>query len=104
MGSRAPLHGREVPAAQFCVGRCADSRVLRRDRAATKQITPATRLRIIGDALPEQAEDVEITMLAVDACAAKLDDFRAQRLEDMELKFLRAVVAEVFLRAQSCLQ
>ena len=80
--------------AQLGVGRCADRRVLRRDGTATKEIARAVFARVVGDAFPEQAEDDEVAVLRMNTRAPQLNHFRAQRFEDLKLKFLRAVVAQ----------
>src|SRR5262245_18261368 len=50
---------------------------------------------IVSDALPQPNEDNEIERLAVHTGSSQLDQLGAKRLEDVELKFLRAVVSEM---------
>ena len=60
--------------------------------------------RVIRNAAPEQAEHDKIAMLPVHAGAAELDDFISQRLEDVEFKFLRGIVTQVFRSVRTSLQ
>ena len=68
------------------------------------RITRAAAFRVAGDALPEQSEHDEVAVLDVDARAAQLDDFAAQRLESLEFKFLRGVIAEIVRGVRAGLQ
>ncbi len=49
--------------------------------------------RVIGDAFPEQAKNDEVAMLRMNTRPSQLNHLRAQRLEDLELELLRAIVA-----------
>src|SRR5262245_26819022 len=91
-------------AAQVGVRGCADRRILRRDGTATEEIASAVLLGVISDALPEQAEDNEVTVLSMDARSPQFDHFRAQRLEYVELKLLGRVITQLLRRVGSGLQ
>src|ERR1044072_7699136 len=88
----AKFRRREMFAAKLRVNRRAFSCVLRRERTATAQVAPAPLARVIGDALPQQAEHIQVSMRTVHARAAKLDEFAAHALEGREIKFLLAVI------------
>src|SRR5262245_12206665 len=89
------MRWREMLAAQVGVCRCANCRILRRDGTATEEIARAVLSGVIGDALPQQAEDNEVAMLAMDTRAPQFHHFRAQRLECVKLKLLGCVIAQM---------
>ena len=61
-------------------------------------------LGVVGDSLPQQAEDDEIAVLAMHTGSAQLNHLVAQRLEGIEFKFLRAVISEIRLGIVAGLQ
>jgi hypothetical protein len=52
-------------------------------------------LRVIRNTFPEQSKNHEVSMLAMDARPAKLNHLIPNRLENLEFKFLRAVVTQM---------
>src|ERR1700709_364923 len=91
-------------AAHIGVGGGAFRGVLRRERAATHEVASAAGLRVIRDAFPKQTEHDEIAMLTMHTGAAQFNDLGAEWSEDVELKFLGAIVAEVRLGVEAGLQ
>ena len=100
----APLRLRQMLAAQIGIRGRAHRRVLRRDGTASEKIAPAVLSRVIGDAFPQQAKDDEVAMLRMDTRTPQLNHFRAQRLEDLELELLRAVITQMRRRIVAGLQ
>jgi len=91
----APFRLNHVLPAKISIRGRTDRRILRRDGTAAHQITSASRFGIISNAFPQQSQHDEIPVLAMDARAAQLDYFRAQRLEDRKLKLLGAVITQM---------
>src|SRR6266496_3323636 len=89
----APLRLRQMLAAQIGIRTSADCRVLGRDGTAPEKIAPAVLSRVIGDAFPEQTKNDEVAMLRMTTRPSQFNHLRAQRLEDLELELLRAVIA-----------
>jgi hypothetical protein len=91
----APPRFDKMSAAQIGIRGGANRRVLRGKGTATEKVTRPVFSRIIRDPLPQQAEDHEIAMQAVNAGPAQLDYFRTNWLENTEFKLLRAIVTQV---------
>src|SRR5437867_110437 len=100
----APFHGGEMLAAKFRVSRRANGWVLRGDGTTPAKVTPAAFARVVGNALPQQAEHDEIAVLLVNAGPSEFDEFAANGLERREIKLLFAVVTAVRRRRQPGLQ
>src|SRR5207247_9799251 len=92
---RAPGWRRQMLAAQVGVGGCAHRRVLRRDGTAAEKIARAALSGVIGDAFPQQAEDDEVAVLRMNTRAPQFNHLRAQWLEALKLKLLRAVITQM---------
>src|SRR5258708_5891444 len=91
-------------ATQVGIGRRAHCRLLRGDGTATAEVASAALARIVGDSLPEQAENDEIAMLLVHTGASEFNQLRADRLERTEVELLLAVVATIRRRSAASLQ
>ena len=100
----SPLRVGVMIAAQIRVSGRAHSRVLRRDGTAADEVARPVLLGVVGDALPQEAEDDEIAVLAMYAGPPQFDHVRAQRLESIELEFLCAIVTEIRSRITAGLQ
>ena len=100
----SPWRLRQMLAAQVGIRRRPDCRVLGRDGTASEKKAPTVLSRVSGDAFPEQAKDDKVAMLRMDTRAPQLNHFRAQRLEGLELEFLRAVISYMRRRIVAGLQ
>src|ERR1041385_895903 len=60
--------------------------------------------RVIGDALPEQAEHNEISVLLMNTGSTQFDQFGTNRLKGGKIKLLLAVIATIECRSRAGLQ